>query len=434
MQKLDSSPVRGTRDILPAYARLRRTVVQKILGYYTSCGFNEIETPALERKDVLFGAGGNENEKLTFQVMKRGEKLISALNSKDESLTDSGLRFDLTLPLSRFYAANSQKLSMPFKSVQIGQVWRAERPQLGRFRQFIQCDIDIIGDKSLLAELDLLASTAACLNELGFFGFTVKINHRVILNQLLITWGVPETIRNDVLIVLDKLDKIGKTALLQEIGKFQLPDGSLAKIESWLASTDLPNGLELLEGQHSVPPAVDAVNELVILIRTLESLSGGKYSVMYDPTMIRGMGYYTGLVFEISYKDYPFSIAGGGRYDNMIERFAGRKVPACGFSIGFDRVVSIIEKEELLISQDEVGAAVVYDSDEDLHEAYAFMLKIKQEFRKTNIVRRTKNQHRQLTNLLDEKYTYAFYKVRGVYEKVLIQEHLNESHNAEIKE
>jgi histidyl-tRNA synthetase len=325
----DVHPPRGMRDFLPLEQQKREQVLGWIRSTYRSHGFQEIETPALEDLDRLTSGQGGDNEKLAFRVMKRGEELERALeaNSDDssDSLADLGLRFDLTVPLTRYYATNRSKLPKVFKAIQVGPVWRAERPQKGRYRQFVQCDIDIIGDSSILAEIDLLTSSLHALEVIGLKDATIRVNHRALLANLLDKLEIPENGKPAAMIIIDKLDKIFAEGVAEELGeKFGAKVAESA--DGWLAS--LNSSLET--------PA-----ELQEIFSAVESRFG-KGRLRFDPTLVRGMGYYTGTIFEIEHPESGTSIGGGGRYDGMVGRWIGEEVPAVGISIGFERAIELI--------------------------------------------------------------------------------------------
>ena len=318
----DINPPRGMRDFLPAEKAKRESVLGVIKGVYSSFGFQEVETPALENLDRLTSGQGGDNEKLAYRVMKRGAELDSALESLEsvDVLADLGLRFDLTVPLTRFYATNRSSLPTVFKAIQMGPVWRAERPQKGRYRQFVQCDIDIIGDDSVLAEIELLNASLAALDALGLSKAVIRVNHRELLLSLLDSFGVKEADRSSALITLDKLDKIEVTGVVSELRE-RLGDEVAEKANAWLLAADL-----------TVPS---------VLAPLFTAVDAGR--LRFDPTLVRGMGYYTGTIFEIEMPGEGSAIGGGGRYDGMVGKWLGTDVPAVGVSIGFERVVDLVE-------------------------------------------------------------------------------------------
>jgi histidyl-tRNA synthetase len=310
------------RDFLPAEKAKRESVLEVIKGVYSSFGFQEVETPALENLDRLTSGQGGDNEKLAYRVMKRGAELDSALESLEsiDVLADLGLRFDLTVPLTRFYATNRSSLPSVFKAIQMGAVWRAERPQKGRYRQFVQCDIDIIGDDSVLAEIELLNASLAALDALGLSKAVIRVNHRELLLSLLDSFGVKEADRSSALITLDKLDKIEVTGVVSELRE-RLGDSVADKANAWLLAADV-----------TVPS---------VLAPLFSAVDAGR--LRFDPTLVRGMGYYTGTIFEIEMPGEGSAIGGGGRYDGMVGKWLGTDVPAVGISIGFERVVDLVE-------------------------------------------------------------------------------------------
>ncbi|MCD2442777.1 histidine--tRNA ligase [Agromyces sp. SYSU K20354] len=333
------TPPRGMRDFLPAEKARREHALGVIRGVYAAHGFDEIETPVMEDSSRLHAGLGGDNEKLAFAVMKRGltpDDLAAAAASGDAlSLADLGLRYDLTVPLARFYATHRAALPPVFRAIQIAPVWRAERPQKGRYRQFVQCDIDIIGDAGQLAELELLTATVATLDALGLGGCTIRINDRRILAGILGSWGVPDELRERALITIDKLDKIGTGGVAAELAELGVEQADVAaELEALTAAN-----WRLHDGVVPPPAWLDqaAYADLLALRAALPDAA-----IEFDPTLVRGMGYYTGTIFEIAHPEFGYSLGGGGRYDHMIGRFLGQEVPACGFSIGFERIVDLL--------------------------------------------------------------------------------------------
>jgi histidyl-tRNA synthetase len=318
----DINPPRGMRDFLPAEKAKRESVLGVIRGVYRSFGFQEVETPALENLDRLTSGQGGDNEKLAYRVMKRGAELDSALNTPSDvdGLADLGLRFDLTVPLTRFYATNRASLPSVFKAIQMGPVWRAERPQKGRYRQFIQCDIDIIGDDSVLAEIELLTASLAALDAIGLESSVIRVNHRLLLAEVLDGLGVAEADRSSAMIIIDKLDKIEISGVVTELTE-RFGEGVGNSAKTWLEGIST----------SSVPSVLEPLFEAV----------GSR--LRFDPTLVRGMGYYTGTIFEIELPGTGSAIGGGGRYDGMVGRWLGTDVPAVSISIGFERVVELVE-------------------------------------------------------------------------------------------
>ncbi len=327
------NPPRGMRDFLPAEKAKREAVLALIKGTYAAHGFQEIETPAMEDLARLTSGQGGDNEKLAYRVMKRGAELEQAIADGTE-LADLGLRFDLTVPLTRYYATNRASLPNVFKAIQVGPVWRAERPQKGRYRQFVQCDIDIIGDATPLAELELLNASLNALDVLGLTDAVIRVNHRALLVKLLNDLGVPEADHGSAMITIDKLDKIELAGVVTELTE-RLGESVGKAFEAWF-----------LEVDTTVPPA--ELEDLFALIRP------GR--LRFDPTLVRGMGYYTGPIFEIDHPGSGSSIGGGGRYDGMVGKWLGTDVPAVGISIGFERVLDLVADE---VAADEMPAVVL---------------------------------------------------------------------------
>lgn len=333
------APVKGMCDMLPADMRLRERVLGMIKRSYGASGFLLVETPAMEHIGNLTSRQGGDNEKLIFKVLKRGAELARALEAGAGELADCGLRYDLTVPLARYYAANREALPAPFKSLQIGSVWRAESPQKGRFRQFTQCDIDILGDASNLAEIELIVATAGMLSRIfegveGVTGLTVHLNDRRILRSVALRAGFREEDLGPVLVSLDKLDKIGFDGVRTEM----LAGGFDAAVVDRYLGAYRDAGAGGVDGGDA-----DAVANLAEIMEAVRPLLPTGVSLVLDPTLVRGMGYYTGPIFEVTLDGYGFAIAGGGRYDKMIGKFSGQDVPAAGFSIGFERIVTVLK-------------------------------------------------------------------------------------------
>ncbi len=344
---LTKKPVRGMKDILPREMELRQYVLSEIRKTYHEFGFTEIETPVVEHIENLTSKQGGDNEKLIFKVMKRGEEFTRAYESGEpDKLADSGLRYDLTLPLSRFYSQNMAQLPSPFKALQIGPVFRADRPQKGRFREFVQCDIDIFGDGSNVAEIELILAISTLLNRIGFgekYNFKIVINDREILRGMQAYAGFPAEDFEKVCISLDKADKIGNDGVKAELVELGYDEAVIDKYQELLASigtaaTDIRTlGEKLAE---VMPEAV--TNNLAGIVEAVSKVESVNVNVEFDPTLVRGMGYYTGPIFEIRAEGFPGSVGGGGRYDKMVGKFTGQDTPAVGFSIGFERIITIM--------------------------------------------------------------------------------------------
>ncbi|MBP3426987.1 MAG: histidine--tRNA ligase [Clostridia bacterium] len=346
--KFIKTPVKGMLDMLPSDMRLREHVLSMIKKSYGAYGFMQIETPVVEHIENLTSKQGGDNEKLIFKVMKRGADLQRAIDKGTGEYADNGLRYDLTVPLARYYANNKEQLPSPFKALQMGNVYRADNPQKGRFRQFTQCDIDILGDGSSLAEIELITATGSMLTqifaEIGVTDFTIHLNDRQILSAVALSAGFKEEEVGSVLISLDKFDKIGLDGIRAEL----LESGyDAAVVDKYLAVYGaVKEGMTIEEfcGDISAdvldPKVIANLSDILACVRLM--LAEG-VKIVFDPTLVRGMGYYTGPIFEITMDDYNFSIAGGGRYDKMIGKFSGQDVAACGFSIGFERIITILK-------------------------------------------------------------------------------------------
>jgi histidyl-tRNA synthetase len=383
----DVNPPRGMRDFLPAEKAKRDRVLGVIRETYKSHGYQEIETPVLEDLSRLTSGQGGDNEKLAYRVMKRGEELERALadTSENDNLADLGLRFDLTVPLTRYYATNAAKLPRVFKAIQTGPVWRAERPQKGRYRQFVQCDIDIIGDSSTLAEIDLLVSSLDALAAIGITDATIRINHRVLLANLLDGLGVPEVSRGSAMIIIDKLDKIFAEGVVAELAeKFGAEVGAAAK--DWLETK-----------QSELP----VLAELAEIFAAVETRHPGK--LRFDQTLVRGMGYYTGSVFEIEHPASGSSIGGGGRYDGMVGRWTGTDVAAVGISIGFERVVDLVEDTDAGLG----GVVLVLENEsaDVVAQALRVQAALIAEGRVVRLEQRPKKLNLLLESLAEQGYT-----------------------------
>ncbi len=358
------TPVKGTNDYLPADTALRDALQTTILEVYRSAGYSRITTPILEDIENLDKSEGGENLNLIFKVMKRGDKLEKALADGDsKELCDMGLRYDLTLPLCRYYANNKANLPSPFKCIQTDRVYRAERPQKGRLREFVQCDIDILGDESSECEIELIATTAKALKKVGFEGFTVRVNDRRLLRAVLEKSGFDSQSFDSVCISLDKLDKIGQEGVQEELTEKQC---SAQAIETLLG---LFEGGMTLDKVVEFVPECEAAERLGRILKISERIAEESYKVVFDLTLIRGQGYYTGTVFEVSAEGYKGAVAGGGRYDNLVGKFISEKVPAVGFSIGFERIFSILKEKGMHVAGIRQKLAVIYEG--EFVEGYA---------------------------------------------------------------
>ena len=405
MSRISATPVRGMRDLLPEETRIRDELTYKIASIYRRWGFQRIETPALERIEFLTAGQGGENEKLIFKVLKRGEKLDLTAAAGEDDLVDSGLRFDLTVPLTRFVASNAATLTMPFKALQIGSVWRAERPQRGRFRQFTQCDIDIIGLEAPFAEIELVLATSECLASLGLRDFQVKINDRRLLTAIVTSSGFKEEDAGAVFIALDKFDKVGLDGVRTELAGFD--DGAVARLLGILSGAGGAQTVgDFVRGSGiAVPQSVVGELEEIIGRTAVAPESGGR--IVFDPFLIRGMGYYTGAVFEVWHKDYPFSMAGGGRYDKMIGRWLGRDVPACGFSIGFERLVTELAEKGMAGVEAPKRVAVLFEEGA-VFAAHEQARRFRGEGAVATVLPRAKRMGHQLEELQKQGYGEAW--------------------------
>ena len=375
------------RDFVPPEATLRRRVAGTILDVYQSYGFELIETPALEDLTTLLGGLAGENEKLVFKVLRRGEKLDEALSAGSE-LADAGLRFDLTVPLARFVANHLQELPMPFKAAHVGPVWRAERPQKGRFREFVQCDIDVVGEPSVAAEIELCSAGLDALRKLGIGGCTVRLNDRRLLREAVEAHLGPLEDPYPVYVALDKLDNSPAEAVVKELARYgQDRAGALVR---WVTEADLSSAAAL---SQRAAEAADGLS------KTLTALHGAGHGARYDPALVRGIAYYTGQIFEVAHPEVGYSLAGGGRYDSMTARFGGPDLPMCGFSIGFERVVELVDRG--LLSARAPRVAVTCSSDEELLACLAAAASVRsaRPGGTLSVLRRARNARKQREDL-----------------------------------
>lgn len=340
---LKKKPVTGMKDILPAEMAVRDYVIRLIKETYTTFGFSSIETPCVEHIENLSSKQGGENEKLIFKILKRGEKLKLDTAECEADLVDGGLRYDLTVPLSRYYSNHANELPSPFKALQMGNVWRADRPQRGRFRQFMQCDIDILGEPTNLAEIELILATTTLLGKLDFKNFTIRINDRRILKAMAAYSGFAPESYDTVFIILDKMDKIGLDGVREELEKEGFAKES---IDTYLAMfQEITNDVA---GVRYVKKKLEGVLDpayadgLELIMTSVDAVKTADFKLAFDPTLVRGMSYYTGPIFEISMDEFGGSVGGGGRYDEMIGKFTGNNTCACGFSIGFERIIMLL--------------------------------------------------------------------------------------------
>ena len=408
---LVKKPVTGMKDILPGEMLLRDYCIGIIKKTYAEFGFTSIETPAVESLANLSSKQGGENEKLIFKVMKRGEKLNIAQAQSENDLADSGLRYDLTVPLVRYYAAHAGELPSPFKALQMGNVWRADRPQKGRYRQFMQCDIDILGEASNLAEIELILATTTTLGRLGFKGFKIRINDRRILKAMAAYSGFSEDRYDEVFITLDKMDKIGIDGVSEELLKEGFDQASIDKYLDLFRAAEGKSGLE---GLKTIADMVgdfleaDVREGLSEIISSVESTRTAEFDVEFDPTLVRGMSYYTGTIFEVAMPQYGGSCGGGGRYDKMVGKFLGQETPACGFSIGFERIIMIMMEEGFKIPGESEKTAFLIEKGiggDRLSEIIKQAQEQRKEGRQVLVVRMNKNKKFQKQQLSDQGYT-----------------------------
>ena len=374
------TPVKGMPEQLPNDMVIREYALRKIKDTYKKFGFMLINTPMIEHIENLTNKQGGENEQLIFKIMKRGEKLAKSESLND--LCDSGLRYDLTVPLARFYANNGESLTMPFKALQIGDVFRADRPQKGRFRQFTQCDIDILGDGSNLAEIELISATANMLNELGIKELKIRVNDRNILKAMALSCGFPEEQLDTIFIILDKMDKIGLDGVRESLVEFGLDESGVEKYCNMFTNLDENIDCKDFIGDKLKGYLSDEqIDNLDEIIKVTSNIVNKDCQIVFDPTLVRGMSYYTGPIFEIELKNYHASVAGGGRYDKMIGKYCSKDVCACGFSIGFERIISVIKENNLLPIEEVEKIAVLIAKDVDKE-------KVQQTIEKANILRK----------------------------------------------
>lgn len=347
---MKKKPVTGMKDILPKEMAIRDYCIALIKDTYKTFGFCSVETPCVEHIENLNSKQGGENEKLIFKILKRGEKLKLEEAKEELDLVDGGLRYDLTVPLSRYYSNHANELPGPFKALQMGNVWRADRPQRGRYRQFMQCDIDILGEPTILAEIELILATTTLLGKLDFHNFTIRINDRRILKAMAAYSGFAEADYDTVFIILDKMDKIGLDGVREELLKEGYAETSVSKyLDLFGKITADVAGVQYLKDTLGEYLPDEVAENLKTIIASVESTKSADFKMAFDPTLVRGMSYYTGPIFEISMDEFGGSVGGGGRYDEMIGRFTGQATPACGFSIGFERIIMLLLERDFQI-------------------------------------------------------------------------------------
>ncbi|WP_124066883.1 histidine--tRNA ligase [Clostridium sp. E02] len=405
---LKKKPVTGMKDILPAEMQVRDYVMKQIRETYDGFGFQSIETPCVEHIENLTSKQGGDNEKLIFKVMKRGDKLNLDAAQTENDLVDSGLRYDLTVPLSRYYSNHAAELPTPFKSLQMGSVWRADRPQKGRFRQFVQCDIDILGDPSRLAEIELILATTTLLGKIGFKGYTVRINDRNILKGMAASCGFSEESYDQVFIILDKMDKIGMDGVAKELVEAGYDEDNVKKYLALFEQvTPDAKGVRSLKTLLDGSMDPEQAENLAAMIDSVSQISKSQFHIVFDPTLVRGMSYYTGTIFEIQVEGFPGSVGGGGRYDKMIGKFTGMDTPACGFSIGFERIITILMDEGFTVPGKEEKLAILIEkgvSDEVMNHAVTEAMNKREKGSVVLVAQMNKNKKFQKENLEKEGY------------------------------
>lgn len=408
---LSKKPVNGMKDILPAEMEIRDYVTSVIKDTYRSFGFTPIETPCMENIANLSNKQGGENEKLIFKVLKRGEKLNLETAKEEADVVDFGMRYDLTVPLSRFYANNANDLPSPFKALQIGSVWRADRPQRGRYRQFTQCDIDILGEPSNLAEIELINATTTTIGRLGFKNFEIRINERRILKAMAAYSGFAEEDYDNVFITLDKMDKIGVEGVAEELAKDGYAQESIDKYLGLFKlleeKKDVAEGVTFLAdtlGDFLDQEVVTNMTEIAVAVNATKN---AEFTLVFDPTLVRGMSYYTGTIFEISMPELGAACGGGGRYDKMIGKFTGNDVPACGFSIGFERIILLLMESGFKIPESPKRVAYLVEKKypaEKLVDVMKQAKEARENGQQVLVVRMNKNKKFQKEQLSKEGY------------------------------
>lgn len=408
---LSKKPVNGMKDILPAEMEIRDYVTSVIKDTYRSFGFTPIETPCMENIANLSNKQGGENEKLIFKVLKRGEKLNLETAKEEADVVDFGMRYDLTVPLSRFYANNANDLPTPFKALQIGSVWRADRPQRGRYRQFTQCDIDILGEPSNLAEIELISATTTTIGRLGFKNFEIRINERRILKAMAAYSGFAEEDYDSVFITLDKMDKIGIDGVAEELAKEGYAKESIDKylnlFELLKDKKDVADGVAFLADVLGEYLDADVVKNMTEIATAVNATKAAEFTLVFDPTLVRGMSYYTGTIFEISMPELGAACGGGGRYDKMIGKFTGNDVPACGFSIGFERIILLLMESGFKIPESPKKVAYLVEKNYPADKLVGVMEQAKaarENGQQVLVVRMNKNKKFQKEKLSAEGY------------------------------
>ncbi|MCR5501257.1 MAG: histidine--tRNA ligase [Acetatifactor sp.] len=414
---LSKKPVTGMKDILPEEMQIRDYVIGVIKETYGKFGFTSIETPCMENIANLTNKQGGDNEKLIFKILKRGEKLNVADATTEEEVVDGGLRYDLTVPLVRYYSNNSANLPTPFKSLQMGNVWRADRPQRGRFRQFMQCDIDILGEPSNLAEIELILATTTTIAKLGFKNFQIKINDRRILKAMAKYAGFKEEDYDGVFITLDKMDKIGTDGVMAELLEKGYGDEVQCKkyLDLFTEIQSAADGVSCLTEKLGDFLDAEVMASFREIISSVKATQADSFELVFDPTLVRGMSYYTGTIFEIAMPELGAACGGGGRYDKMVGKFTGQDVPACGFSIGFERIVLLLMESGFKVPTAPEKVAYLIEkgvSGEKLCEVIAKAQELRSTGKQVLVARMNKNKKFQKEQLEAQGYTEfeEFYK------------------------
>ena len=408
---LSKKPVNGMKDILPAEMEIRDYVTSVIKDTYRSFGFTPIETPCMENIANLSNKQGGENEKLIFKVLKRGEKLNLETAKEEADVVDFGMRYDLTVPLSRFYANHANDLPTPFKALQIGSVWRADRPQRGRYRQFTQCDIDILGEPSNLAEIELITATTTTIGRLGFKNFEIRINERRILKAMAAYSGFEEKDYDSIFITLDKMDKIGLEGVAAELEEEGYAKESIDKylelFELLKDRKDVAEGVAFLKDKLGDFLDQEVADSLTEIATAVNATKNAEFTLVFDPTLVRGMSYYTGTIFEIAMPELGAACGGGGRYDKMIGKFTGNDVSACGFSIGFERIILLLMESGFKIPERPKRVAYLVEKKypaEKLVDVMKQAKEARENGQQVLVVRMNKNKKFQKEQLSKEGY------------------------------
>ena len=406
---LKRKPVTGMKDILPAEMEIRDYVISLIKETYGAFGFSSIETPCVEHIENLCSKQGGDNEKLIFKILKRGEKLKLAEATEEADVVDGGLRYDLTVPLSRYYSNHANELPAPFKALQMGNVWRADRPQRGRYRQFMQCDIDILGEPSNLAEIELILATTSLLGKLDFHNFTIRINDRRFLKAMAAYSGFSEEDYDSVFITLDKMDKIGLDGVEAELKENGYAEESVEKyLQLFKEITNDVEGVRSCKEKLQGYLPAEAADSLEMIITSVESAKEADFRMFFDPTLVRGMSYYTGTIFEISMDEFGGSVGGGGRYDKMIGKFTGQDTPAVGFSVGFERIVMLLMERGYKVPTRKDKKAFLIEKNmpqEGMLKVLTLAKAERENGRQVMIVNMKKNKKFQKEQLAEQGYT-----------------------------